>query len=240
MNGTTDYRAFLDKTGLTYFWRKIREYLTVSKQSVPAGKQVSTISQTDGKVSVEFSDFGGNTEEEKAAARESLGVVSAEELEKKVDKVIPTPEEPVLTGKIPVLTVDGNLESSGATLSDFKRVQEAWSEEYADGIHTVTTISQNENGVVEITCNPIREAALDHETGEYVSGLMSAEDKSKLDTVPTETDLARKADKCIPSSTGNIATLDETGNLADSGVGVLRMRPFGTNELKFYRGAPQV
>lgn len=113
MNGTTDYRAFLDKTGLTYFWRKIREYLTVSGQSVPAGKQVSTISQTDGKVSVEFSDFGGNTEEEKAAARESLGVVSAEELDAKADKAAGA-----VPGHVATLDAEGNIVDSGVFPAD--------------------------------------------------------------------------------------------------------------------------
>lgn len=239
MSGTTDYRAFLDKTGLTYFWRKIREYLAVPGQSVPAGKQISKISQHDGKISVEFSEFGGNTEEEKAAARESLGVISAEELEKKADKVSPTPEEPILTGKVPILTDTGNLASSGVTLEQFKRIQEAWTES-SDGKSTITSIGQNANGEVTVTFAPIPEALFDQESGTYSSGIMSAEDKERLDNTPSTEDVSRKADKCIPSSPDNIAVLDATGNLADSGVGVLRMRPFGTHELKFYRGAPQV
>lgn len=108
MSGTTDYRAFLDKAGLTYFWRKIRDILAVSKQQVQPGKQVSSISQVDGKVAVEFSDFGGDTEEEKAAAREALGVASAEEIAQKADKVAGA-----VPGHIATLDADGNIVDSG-------------------------------------------------------------------------------------------------------------------------------
>lgn len=108
MSGTTDYRAFLDKTGLTHFWHKIKEHLSVSKQQVQPGKQVSSVSQVDGKVVVEFSEFGGNTEEEKAAARESLGTIAAEELDVKADKVTGA-----VPGHIATLDAEGNIVDSG-------------------------------------------------------------------------------------------------------------------------------
>jgi len=216
-NATTDYRKFADYPGLAHFWENVKKYMTVDEETVLAGKQLHSIKQVDGRVIVTMCDFGGDTEEEKEAARQSLGVISAEALEKKADKVEPTPEEPSLEGKLPVLDAEGNLGSSGVLASDILVKQSATSVT-SDSGYTVTGMTQDEYGRVTLVFSPIREAGEDPETGEYVSGLMTAEDKEKLDNIPSAHDIEMKADKVVDAVAGNIAALDSTGNLVDSGI----------------------
>ena len=113
------------------------------------------------------------------------------------------------------LDAQGNLTDSLVSPSQLKRIQQAWSETSKGSNYTVQTVSQDSNGVVSVTFVRIPDATVSS------SGLMSSEDKGKLDGLPDETELdgllAGKADKAVPSAAGNVATLDAEGNLDDSG-----------------------
>lgn len=87
MSSTTP-KEFVDFEGLSYFWGKVQETLQTTVDGhrpgtyrVPPGKQVSSILQEKGIVKVSFGEFGGP---DKEAARESLGVMSAEEVDEKL------------------------------------------------------------------------------------------------------------------------------------------------------------
>ena len=108
-------KEFVDLGGLSHFWDKVKQYLTIARPgySVPAGKQVQAIYQLNGRIVVEFGDFGGP---DKSAARESLGVSSTAEMDaellNKADKVIGA-----VTGHLATLDNSGNLVDSGAKLN---------------------------------------------------------------------------------------------------------------------------
>ena len=211
-------KEFLDLHGLERFWNNVKDYLDTSAYTVPSGKQVASVRQDHGKVVVTFEDFGGATGAAKEAARESLGVSSSEEVEEALAGKADLVDEAV-EGNLAALDAEGNLVDSGVDPETLKRVQEAWSDEPDSALYTLGSIGQDANGVVSVTFVRIPDATVSS------SGLMSSEDKGKLDGLPDETELAGllagKADKAVPSAAGNVATLDAEGNLDDSGYSVV-------------------
>lgn len=189
MSSTTP-KEFVDFEGLSYFWGKVQEALQTTVDGhrpgtyrVLPGKQVSAIVQEKGVVKVIFGDFGGP---DKEAARESLGVMSAEEVEAALALKADRPEE-FTQGNLAVLDVDGDPVDSGLSPEDFKRVQEAWTEVSPGSTYTVSAVSQDENGVVTVEFAEIPAASYDGE-GNYTAGLMTGQDKEKLDGMEDITD----------------------------------------------------
>ena len=211
-------KEFLDLHGLERFWNNVKDYLDMGAYTVPAGKQVASVRQDHGRVVVTFEAFGGATGAAKEAARESLGVSSSEEVEEalagKADLV-----DGAVEGNLAALDAEGNLVDSGVDPETLKRVQEAWSDEPDSALYTLGSIGQDANGVVSVTFVRIPDATASS------SGLMSSEDKGKLDGLPDEAELEGllegKADKVENPVPGNLAGLDSEGNLADSGYSVV-------------------
>jgi len=182
MSSTTP-KEFVDFEGLSYFWGKVQEALQTTVDGhrpgtyrVLPGKQVESIVQEKGVVKVTFGEFGGP---DKGASRESLGVMSAEDVEAalslKADRAeVETP------GNLAVLDGDGDPVDSGLSPEDFKRVQEAWTEVSPGSTYTVSAVSQDENGVVTVEFAEIPTASYDGE-GNYTAGLMTGQDKERLD-----------------------------------------------------------
>jgi hypothetical protein len=73
-------KEFLDYQGLARFLADLRLDLTVNPEPKQAGQQVKHIREVDGKIILEYESFGGDTEEEKAAARHALGVPSTQDI----------------------------------------------------------------------------------------------------------------------------------------------------------------
>lgn len=184
MSSTTP-KEFVDFEGLSYFWTRVQDVLQTTVDGhrpgtyqVLPGKQVESILQEKGVVKVTFGDFGGP---DKGAARESLGVMSAEEVEAalslKADRAeVETP------GNLAVLDGDGDPVDSGLRPDDIKRVQEAWAESSPGSTYTVSGVSQDRNGNVTVEFAEMPVASYDGE-GNYASGLMTGQDKEKLDSM---------------------------------------------------------
>lgn len=73
-------KEFLDYDGLARFLADLKTYFTVNPDMKTAGQQIKHIKEENGKIVVEYESFGGTTEEEKAASRQSLGVPSSQDL----------------------------------------------------------------------------------------------------------------------------------------------------------------
>lgn len=127
-----------------------------------------------------------------------------------------------VAGNFAGLDENGNLVDSGSKAADFKTKQSAVNSPTASGDATafIDTIKQNANGVIEVTKKNVQNASSSK------NGLMSMEDFSKLNALPTNSDLAAalatKADKVAmegneAATENNFFAIDATGNLKDSG-----------------------
>lgn len=124
-------------------------------------------------------------------------------------------------GNFAGLDSNGNLTDSGSKAADFqpagnyKTTQTAVVDPTASGNATsfIDSISQNANGEISATKKTIPAAAASVSGVGGTNGLMSAQDKEKLDGI----DYSGKADKVASATSGNFAGLDGNGNLTDSG-----------------------
>ncbi|WJJ55291.1 hypothetical protein QB910_000047 [Dabrowskivirus KKP3916] len=96
--------------------------------------------------------------------------------------------------------------------SEYPNPEDGWTVNSQDTGWTYRYVASS-NSWVPISANSIPLAS------DSVNGLMSSEDKSKLDLIPASvaTNLDSKADKVSGATEGNWAALDSTGNLVDSG-----------------------
>ena len=121
--------------------------------------------------------------------------------------------------KLNALPTDSELD---ALLADKKNVQTAKASPSASGTSSsfIDSISQNEQGVITATKKTVQNATASQ------SGLMSAADKSKLNALPTDSELdALLADKknvqtakASPSASGNTAAFIDTITQNEQGI----------------------
>lgn len=127
-----------------------------------------------------------------------------------------------VAGNFAGLDENGNLVDSGSKAADFKTKQTAVNSPTASGdaVAFIDTIIQNANGVITATKKNVQNASSSK------NGLMSMENFSKLNALPTNSDLAAalatKADKVAmegneAATENNFFAIDATGNLKDSG-----------------------
>lgn len=139
-------------------------------------------------------------------------LVAHQDISGKADKV-----NNATDGHFAGLDSNGNLTDSGHGHSDYASAEQGGKADTAlqgakiEGSSTNLPVSDN------IVTIPL--AVATGETG-ATDGLMTEEDKAKLDDLPSESELETlldgKADKAVPSAAGNLATLSATGNLVDS------------------------
>ena len=142
-------------------------------------------------------------------------LVSHQDITGKADKVSGATD-----GNFAGLDSHGNLVDSGSKASDFKTIQSEVTDPSADGtgITFIDSITQNDNGVIAPHKKTVQSATSSQ------PGVMSAADKTKLDALPSNAELANllaaKADKDTDAVDGNLASFDSNGNPVDSGASI--------------------
>lgn len=139
--------------------------LDVAAISVDTSATITSISETDGKISVSSSPIEITT---------SQITDFSTVLYNKADKV-----QGAIAGHLAALDANGNLTDAGVTSASFKTVQSTVSDPTAsgNGVEFIATISQNENGVITATKKTVQSASSTR------AGLMSAEDFTKLQEI---------------------------------------------------------
>ena len=133
------------------------------------------------------------------------GLVST--LGTKVDKV-----DGATVGNLATFDATGNIADTGLNVSTFATA--AQGDKADTAVQSVKMVDSNGVELNNAT-SVIIPLAAPTGSGE-TPGLMSAADKAKLDGL--DGNLNDKADKVANATAGNLASLDETGNLADSGI----------------------
>ena len=136
--------------------------LDVAAIAVDASATITSISETDGKISVTSSPIAIKTEQ----ITDFQAV-----LDGKADKVSGATD-----GHLAALDANGNLTDAGVTSASFKTVQSAVSDPTAsgNGVEFIATIEQDTNGVITATKKTVQSASSTQ------AGLMSAADFNKL------------------------------------------------------------
>lgn len=159
---------------------------------------VTEVDETDGIISV-------------TRAQPTLADVDGLEstLDTKADKV-----DGAIEGNLATFDATGNIADTGLNANTFATAEQGDKADTA-----VQSVKMVDGNGVELNNDTSVIIPLAAPTGSgETPGLMSAADKAKLDGL--DGNLNEKADKVTNATAGNLASLDETGNLADSGIGL--------------------
>jgi hypothetical protein len=157
---------------------------------------VTEVDETDGIISV-------------TRAQPTIADVDGLEstLDTKADKVDGATE-----GNLATFDATGNIADTGLNANTFATAEQGDKADTA-----VQSVKMVDGNGVELNNDTSVIIPLAAPTGSgETPGLMSAADKAKLDGL--DENLNDKADKVANATAGNLASLDETGNLADSGI----------------------
>ena len=138
------------------------EGLDVTAITSATSATITSISETDGKISVTY---------EPIEIKTSQITDFSTALDNKADKAVPT-----AANNIALLGADGNLVDGGYGLGHYKTVQTAVSDPTADGtgITFIDSASQDTNGVITLHKKTVQNAS------DSLNGLMSSVDYTKL------------------------------------------------------------